>query len=176
MEMIDVKTYLLDVVKCQARENTKTLNSALVDLMNQKNVGLISLANNGEHSGWDIVPKAYLVFPDKEDEGYSYLAREIVAILVFNNNIYVVPDTKDIENGLLDELQAYTHFTPESVMKLLDSTNLGNNIYCVMGGLGTYVQHRSDTMLSVFQMALEALEPIEKPLQNNIDLAFGDYK
>lgn len=156
-----------NIVTDNAKIMTENLEKALVNAMNSLNVGMISFALNGDNSNFDV-PRAFAVMEDDVYvTGNEYIVKEIIAVLVKNNRIYIVPDTLHVPSNLLDELECWTHFTPRDVAKLKDL----QRIEVTIKASDNYnLINRNDLMFNIFKSCIEALKPIKEPLVKAINV------
>lgn len=162
----------LDVMENIAKKNAKTitesLEETLYNAMTSLNVGMVSFVLNGDNSNFDV-PRAYATMEDDIDAtGNEYCVREIIAVLVRNGHIYIIPDTPNVTDELLDELQCWTHFTPRDVAKLKDL----DNAWVAIRATDNYnLINRNDMMLNIFKSCNEALMDILTPLERTINIS-----
>lgn len=148
-----------------AKEN---LESQLVDVMNHLNVSVISFVPNGNNSNYDV-PRAYATTEDDStlsDE--PFYTREIIAVALLNNHIYIVRDTDNVNDKLLDELDLNTHFTKRD-LAILRKLGLGKVAERITDNYN--LLHPTDTMFQVFNSCYEALIPIQEPLTQTINIS-----
>lgn len=167
---MDITKNYLSVMENIAKKNAKTitesLEEALYNAMTSLNVGMISFVPNGNNSNFDV-PRAYATMEDNSimsDE--PYFVREIIAVIAKGCHIYIVPDTDQVSDELLDELECWTHFTRQDTTKLKDLQ------WCSIRLTDNYnLLNINDTMLKVFKSCNEALMDILKPLVKTINIS-----
>ena len=155
------------IAKNNAKMMTDALEDALVNVMTSLNIGMISFVLNGDNSNFDV-PRAYATMEDDIDvTGNEYCVKEIIAVIVKNGHIYIVPDTPNVSNELLDELQCWTHFTPRDVAKLKDL----DNAWVMIRATDNYnLINRHDMMYRLFSSCNDAIKPIKEPLDKTINI------
>ena len=153
------------IAKNNAKMMTDALEDALVNVMTSLNIGMISFALNGDNSNFDV-PRAYATLEDDIDvTGNEYCVKEIIAVAVKNGHIYIIPDTPNISDELLDELQEWTHFTPRDVAKLKDLN------YATIRATDNYnLINRHDMMYRLFSSCNDAIQTIKEPLDKTINI------
>lgn len=158
-----------DIATNDAKRMSNALETALVNVMSSLNIGMISFAPSGNNSYFDV-PRTYATMEDDVDTtGNEYCVREIIAVLVKNGHIYIVPDTPDITDELLNELECWTHFTCPDTLKLKDLEDVA-----IRATDNYYLINRHDMMVSIFKSCNEALKTINEPLKKTINISEPD--
>lgn len=167
---MDLTKNYLSVMENIANKNAKlmtaSLEEALYNAMTSLNVGMISFVPNGDNSYFDV-PRAYATMEDNStmsDE--PYFVREIIAVIAKGGRIYIVPDTDQVTDELLNELESWTHFTHQDTTKLKDLQ------WCSIRLTENYdLLNTNDTMFKVFKSCNEALKDIKAPLERTINIS-----
>lgn len=158
---------LQGIVEDNLKSTEKHIETALVNSMNQLNIGMISFALNGDNSDFDC-PRAYLTLPDNSfmsDE--PYYTREIIVVVNTDDKIYVIQNTDEVDGDLLDTLEEFTHFTKEDTEKMMKKLNP-----LLYGVVENYeVLNHASTMVQLLDCVKDALYPIEEPLTESINVA-----
>ena len=155
-----------DIATKNAKMMSASLEEALCNAMTTLNVGMISFILNGDNSNFDV-PRAYATLEDDIDTtGNEYCVKEIIAVLVKNGHIYIIPDTDQVTDELLDELQCWTHYTPRDVAKLKDLDHVA-----IRATDNYNLINRHDMMVSLFKSCNEALKDINEPLEKTINIS-----
>ena len=153
------------IAKNNAKMMTGSLEDALVNVMTSLNIGMISFALNGDNSNFDV-PRAYATMEDNSimsDE--PYFVREIIAVLVKNGHIYIIPDTDQVTDELLNELEYWTHYTPRDVAKLKDLEHVA-----IRATDNYNLINRHDMMYRLFSSCNDAIQTIKEPLDKTINI------
>lgn len=153
----------LSVAKSQNALIKNSLESQLVDIMTHLNIGMISFVQNGDTSNFDV-PKIYVTYDQENTD--SYVTKEVVAVVLRSNSIYVIPDVDFISAELYDELDQHTHFTIRDRVKM----SAGIDEVVIKVNSNYNLLNANDTMLQIFKSCYEALIDIDKPLTQTINI------